>query len=695
MKTTVGILLSLAFFQSAYAQADNTTSFHSPRVEGRTHVCFQKKYERSSYCKRLFKKIHKADEPQTSHIEERIIGGSDAPKDAYPWFAKGSENFFQPEFTFFCGGMLVAPDWILTAAHCTALLPVETVSFQIGALSNPIDGDNGGQYSEIFSAEYIVEFPDYNYYNQYDDSNDFALVKLKGHSTITPVDMDLTGITNSYDSDKKLWTLGFGALDTSYYTKPDWLQHVDLGFISQRMCKDKYKGLSKITDNMLCATGPDKDSCSGDSGGPLYDKENDKVVGVVSWGEGCADPQYPGVYAKISSQAEWIQETICSDTTDVEVLSFCEGYTNAPTTSQEPSISPTESFAPSISLEPTLSPSLSHVPTMACDDVPGWVDSLGGDCTFYDSRAFCEYYGNYYPGPSGLTANEACCNCGGGIGNYPTVTPTVSNIPSSSTKPSVSPSLSSIPTIECDDVPGWFDSYGVTCDFYFAEENCDLFGSVDAGPSGLTANDACCICGGGVGNYPTVAPTVSNAPTITCDDVTDWIDSYDDNCSWYDSKGSCESFGSIPGRSGLTANEACCICGGGIGKFPTATPTVSSVPTATPTVSSVPTVTCNDVIDWVDSNNLGCDAYLSDEVCEFFGDSFEGTSGLTANEACCKCGGGSTPTLSPVAQTDVKQSKSSKSSKSSLKSLKSNTKSSKASKASKKSTKASKSGKTV
>lgn len=180
---------------------------------------------------------------------------------------------------------------------------------------------------------------------------------------------------------------------------------------------------------------------------------------------------------------------------------------------------------------------------------------------------------------------------------------------------------------------------------------------------------------------PTLSPSLSQVPTITCVNVPDWVDLNGDSCEFYNAEVNCEQYGNYyPGTSGLTANEACCICGGGVGTYPT----------VAPTVSSVPTVTCNDVIDWVDSNNRGCDAYLSDEVCEFFGDIYEGSFGLTANEACCKCGGGLTPTLSPVAETDVQQSKSSKTSKSS----KSNTKSSKTSK-SKKSPKASKSRKAV
>merc|ERR1719253_2393926 len=61
---------------------------------------------------------------------------------------------------------------------------------------------------------------------------------------------------------------------------------------------------------MLCAAREGKDACQGDSGGPLIDKITGKLVGITSWGYGCADPNYPGVYAKVQDQIVWIQETI-------------------------------------------------------------------------------------------------------------------------------------------------------------------------------------------------------------------------------------------------------------------------------------------------------------------------------------------------------------------------------------------------
>jgi secreted trypsin-like serine protease len=68
------------------------------------------------------------------------------------------------------------------------------------------------------------------------------------------------------------------------------------------MCASSYPS-EEINESMMCAADPGQDSCEGDSGGPLYDSDNDVVVGVVSTGaESCADARYPGIYARISSQ---------------------------------------------------------------------------------------------------------------------------------------------------------------------------------------------------------------------------------------------------------------------------------------------------------------------------------------------------------------------------------------------------------
>ncbi len=77
--------------------------------------------------------------------------------------------------------------------------------------------------------------------------------------------------------------------------------HVNVNYVKQSTCKSQY-GSGSITDDMMCAADQGQDSCQGDSGGPLYDSDNNALVGVVSWGYGCADPNYAGVYARVSDQ---------------------------------------------------------------------------------------------------------------------------------------------------------------------------------------------------------------------------------------------------------------------------------------------------------------------------------------------------------------------------------------------------------
>ena len=91
---------------------------------------------------------------------------------------------------------------------------------------------------------------------------------------------------------------------------------VEVDIVSKSECNSDYSG--QITDNMVCASRSGKDSCQGDSGGPLIvkggDVSADVQVGVVSWGNGCADPNFPGVYARVSSKISWIKEQIASGT---------------------------------------------------------------------------------------------------------------------------------------------------------------------------------------------------------------------------------------------------------------------------------------------------------------------------------------------------------------------------------------------
>lgn len=80
---------------------------------------------------------------------------------------------------------------------------------------------------------------------------------------------------------------------------------VTVPIVDQDQCTTMLDGLFNITPRHICASEEGLDACNGDSGGPLT--VNGEIVGVVSWGEGCADIRFPGVYARVSAVLPWIQ----------------------------------------------------------------------------------------------------------------------------------------------------------------------------------------------------------------------------------------------------------------------------------------------------------------------------------------------------------------------------------------------------
>ena len=111
-----------------------------------------------------------------------------------------------------------------------------------------------------------------------------------------------------YDNVTALVT-GWGRLE-SRGSRPDVLQEVEVETMTNRACARSH-GDHKITNNMICAGSQGRDACKGDSGGPLAVMGQDgsyRQIGVVSWGEGCGTPGYPGVYTRVSSLLAWIQD---------------------------------------------------------------------------------------------------------------------------------------------------------------------------------------------------------------------------------------------------------------------------------------------------------------------------------------------------------------------------------------------------
>ena len=261
---------------------------------------------------------------------DRIVGGETAAG-PIPWQAsiQTSGGFH------FCGGTVLDAKTVLCARHCFSNGNAGNKKVTVGSVQK-----GGTQTSKISQAIINTAQP----YNGNSLENDVVILKLETALTFDANVQPACLPSADYKpetSGKTCVVSGWGTL-SSGGSSPSNLQWVGVPLITNEVCSQKYSQYGGVTDDMLCAglENGGKDSCQGDSGGPLVCEENGNAIiaGIVSWGIGCAAPNNPGVYGRVSHFLDFITSNMEDGTapppspTEAPTEAPTNGPTEGPTT---------------------------------------------------------------------------------------------------------------------------------------------------------------------------------------------------------------------------------------------------------------------------------------------------------------------------------------------------------------------------
>ena len=233
-----------------------------------------------------------------------VVGGRDAAPGAYPAVAEITFGS-----SFLCTGTLIAPRWVLTAGHCGSITgaavgspaawPPQLIDVRIGSVT-PGAGERVPVRRVVVNPNYLANV-----------GYDIALLELSTASTKTPARVVGAGGAALWAPGTMESIVGFGTTSEGGDVA-DILQEAQVPITTDAYCSGAYDDFDATS--MVCAGFPQGgvDTCQGDSGGPMFGRDAAgalKVVGATSFGEGCARPGKPGVYARVGDTAlrEWIR----------------------------------------------------------------------------------------------------------------------------------------------------------------------------------------------------------------------------------------------------------------------------------------------------------------------------------------------------------------------------------------------------
>ncbi|KZM26923.1 Trypsin [Ascochyta rabiei] len=226
-----------------------------------------------------------------------IVGGTTAAAGEFPYIVS-----LRQSGSHICGGSLVDSRTVVTAAHCTVGQTASSLSVRAGSLNR----NSGGTLVSVSSIKVHPNFDESTL------NNDIAIWKLATPiSTSSTIGYVTLPAANSDPASGSTTTVAGWGTTSSGGSSPTTLRKVDVPIVSRATCRQNYSA-AEITDNMICAglTAGGKDSCQGDSGGPLVSASSSTLVGVVSWGNGCAQAGQPGVYARVSTLLSFVNSNL-------------------------------------------------------------------------------------------------------------------------------------------------------------------------------------------------------------------------------------------------------------------------------------------------------------------------------------------------------------------------------------------------
>ncbi|XP_062375456.1 tissue-type plasminogen activator-like isoform X3 [Sardina pilchardus] len=239
----------------------------------------------------------------------KIVGGSYTTVSSHPWMA----SIFHKRTGFRCGGSLIAPCWVLSAAHCFGDVPDSKVRHLSVYLGKNAINETDAAKEQYFSVQQLIRHKDYTHTGR-DFNNDIALLRIERPDGQCAIRTDTARTVCLPPAHTRLppgsfcTVAGYGRDSTKVFTK--YLKEGQVQLRPQDKCLLEAPEPDKVTDNMFCAASPGwkTDACQGDSGGPLVCEVGGRMFlfGIVSFGRDCGKRGEPGFYTQVTNYNKWI-----------------------------------------------------------------------------------------------------------------------------------------------------------------------------------------------------------------------------------------------------------------------------------------------------------------------------------------------------------------------------------------------------